>query len=129
MQNAEFIIKRSLNGRKYALTAAVISAGDDLCVLVTGGDSPHIGSVSISQPRPSLGHPWRSSATTSTFNFPGHMDDAVGNRFAAELATRLKKKVVVLCGIHIDHITQDEISLIKEMAEELLAQVHQNPDC
>lgn len=32
--------------------------GSDLCITICGGDSPHIGSVAIAEPRESLNRGW-----------------------------------------------------------------------
>ncbi len=103
-----------------ALKAQVLVVGDELCLIVSGGDTPHIGSVSIAVPRPSLSDPAKISATTSTYNFVGHMDDKIGNLFAEKLAAFLNKKIVVTCGIHVNNISEDQMVLVKSLAERLL---------
>jgi len=123
MNIREFYARRNLGSKEYTLAASVLMAGEDLCVVVTGGEMPHIGSVSISQPRPSMEVLSFVSATTSTFNFMGHKDDEIGNVFAASLASTLNRKAVVLCGIHIDQISQEELSMIRDMGKSLLADI------
>lgn len=61
------------------LTAEVIPMGDDLCVAVTGGDRPHLGSVALAVPHPGITDPDLPSATVSTLNLPAHRDDALAN--------------------------------------------------
>lgn len=103
-----------------ALQVTVNELGSDLCVFVTGGTSPHIGSVSMSVPRVSLNCAERTSATTSTYNFIGHKDDVISNLFSSSLAAALDKNVVALCGIHIDDIDMNSIELIQSLSQELL---------
>ena len=95
--------------------------GNDLCVIVTGGTTPHIGSVSMSTPRMSLDHTEKISSTTSTYNFIGHKDDIISNLFSSSLSAAFDENVVVLCGIHIDNINMDSIELIQSLSQELLA--------
>ena len=111
------------NSRNIIIEAQVIESGDDLCVVVAGGEEHHIGSVSISMPRPSLSNSEKISATTSTYNFEGHKDDFIGNKFSSELASKLNKKVVVACGIHIDNITEDQMSTVFSVSEKLLREI------
>lgn len=103
------------------LTAQAIPVGKDLCVLVTGG-AAHIGSVSMATPRPSLRDPAVMSATASTFCYPGHKDDRVGNLFAERLSATLGKKVVAVCGIHYDYLTAAQIEMVMALSAELLEQ-------
>jgi hypothetical protein len=107
---------------KVSLKAFTI--GEDLCVIVSGGDSPHIGAVTLSVPRPSLADSNNISATTSVLNLLGHKDDEAAKCVSHTLSSRLNKNVVVTCGIHVDNITASEIDiticLLKELTEMLL---------
>lgn len=111
------------NSRNIVIEARVIEAGDDLCIVVTGGQKQHIGSVSISIPRSSLENPEKLSATTSTYNFVSHKDDIIGNQFSKKIATALNKKTVVTCGIHLDDITEEQMSTVHMVSEKLLQDI------
>ena len=103
------------------LQVTIEHIGNDLCVIVTGGTDPHIGSVSMSVPRTSLDHTGKISSTTSTYNFIGHKDDMISNLFSSSLAAAFDENVVVMCGIHIDNINTNSINLIQSLSQELLA--------
>ena len=60
---------------RLTINMKVIAVGDDLCVIIAGGDSPHIGCVTLSVPRPSLRDESAVSETTSVLNLVGHKDD------------------------------------------------------
>lgn len=109
---------------RIKINIKAITIGEDLIVIISGGDSPHIGCVTLSTPRPSLSDARVISATTSVLNLLGHKDDEVGRYVSHELSSRLNKNVVVTCGIHIDNITSEEIkitiNLIKELTEILV---------
>jgi len=105
------------------IKARVLWAGTDLCVVVTGGSEPHIGSVSVAVPRESLRANGETSSTVSTFNYTAHMDDAVGNHFAHNLSAALYCRVVVTCGIHVDHTDSETIKMINEMSALLLGKL------
>lgn len=109
---------------RIKINMKAVVAGEDLCVIISGGDKPHIGCVTLSIPRPSLLDASKTSATTSTLNLIGHKDDEAAMYVSKTLASRLNKNVVVTCGIHIDNITPEEIkttiSLLKELTENLI---------
>lgn len=104
----------------YELRARAHFAGPDLWVLVTGGSDPHIGSVSVAVPRPSLQEGGLPSATVSTINITAHKDDAVGNCFAATLSSRFSCLVTVGCGIHFHKPKPEDLNRILVDAGELL---------
>lgn len=105
------------------LKAVVTACGDDLAIAVTGGERPHIGSVSVAVPRPSLTGSGEISATVSTFNVTGHLDNAIGDKFAKTLAAHFNCVCAVSCGVHIDGLDQDGIQSVLELSNELLDRV------
>lgn len=108
----------SKRGRiKVDLKAFII--GHDLCVIVSGGDAPHIGSVTLSIPRSSLADSNDNSATTSVLNMLGHKDDEAARYVSHTLSAKLNKNVVVTCGIHVDNITSEEINIVINLLKEL----------
>lgn len=104
----------------HSLEAKARFIGPDLWVAVTGGDSPHLGSVSVGIPRPSLTGDGSPSATVSTFNATGHKDDVVGNLFAQSLTSEFSCKTSVTCGIHFEHAASSDLARILEDADALL---------
>lgn len=97
--------------------------GQDLCVTMSGGDERHIGSVSLGIPRKSLDGDGKNSATVSTLNVVGHMDDAIGNLYAKRLATAFGCKVVVTCGVHFDSVDAVMLKGIQTSAVQLLTEL------
>ena len=91
--------------------------GKDLIVSVVGGDTPHIGSVAVAIPRPSLKDASRISATVSIFNLVGHKDDEIARPMALKLARELNRRVVVVLGVHLRKATQDDIRKLLENAK------------
>jgi hypothetical protein len=102
--------------------ATVESVGKDLCITVTGGTG-HIGSVSIALPRPSLNKTGENSATVSTFNVTGHLDNIIGDAFAKRMASKLNCRVAVICGIHFDDFGETAPAEIGETANLLLKDI------
>ncbi len=77
--------------------------GGDLLVVITGGRE-HIGSVSAAD----------SGTGVFSYAFPGHRDDVVSGRVSSFLSGELCCRVAVLCGIHYDNITREEITEVLE---------------
>ena len=93
--------------------------GNDLSVIIYGGDMPHIGCVTLSQPRPSIQNEGVISSTTSIINIIGHKDDVIARYVSEKLSSSLNKNVAVSCGIHVDNIKDCEIDAIIAMTKEL----------
>jgi len=112
---------------RYPIHAAALLIGEDLLVAMWGGTHPHIGAVSLAQPRPSIADPERTSATASVLTRLGHKDDEVAKMVSERLAASLAKNVVVTVGIHWNHLDQEGIEEIvancRELAETLSARV------
>ncbi|MDI3480682.1 MAG: hypothetical protein PWQ97_337 [Tepidanaerobacteraceae bacterium] len=114
----ETFFERYGEGR-YCLESVVTRSEGGINVYVGGGERPHIGTVVLSQPRPSLKCDVSISCTTSVINIPGHMDDAVAVPMAEEICKAMNQVVVVTCGIHIDNATNKEIDKIIRNGREL----------
>jgi hypothetical protein len=108
---------------RFKIQALVQKVGQDILVSMWGGTLPHIGAVGMATPRPSLRDPKKMSATSSTFTYVGHKEDAVVKRISELLASRLKTKVVVSAGIHWDDLTSREIAIIAKLTQKLSAQI------
>lgn len=102
-------------GKKIVFRGCYV--GPDLNVILTGGDSPHIGSVSIAAPGED------GVADVSDYVYPGHRDEVISSLFAGRLCSRLGCHVAVSCGIHYDHITRPQIDELVEKCRELLREI------
>jgi len=104
---------------RMKINLKAITIGEDLCVIISGGNRPHIGCVTLSVPRPSLSDASINSATTSVLNLLGHKDDEAARYVSHSLSSKLNKHVVVTCGIHVDNITSEEIKITIELIKRL----------
>lgn len=100
--------------------------GSDLCITICGGDSPHIGSVAIAEPRESLNGDGQPSATVSTFNFLGHKDNEVADALAYTVSSQLRCRVVVLCGIHYNYVNADLLIQIETLSRTIVEDIIRN---
>jgi hypothetical protein len=107
----------------YKVEAQVTLIGSDLLVALYGGSKPHIGSVAVALPRPSLKDKKQMSSTSSVYNFLGHKDYVIAQRVAELLSSRLNKNVVVVAGIHIDGISKKGIAKVLENCDKLAQKI------
>lgn len=101
-----------------ALDVTLEHLGTQLVVCVSGGSAPHIGSITLASPRPSLTGAG-TSATSSVLNLPGHKDEAIGRPLAELLAARLDTTVCCICGIHIDDATPEDIASCETLGHDI----------
>jgi len=106
---------------RVTLEAVPVPMGNDLCLVITGGDRPHLGAVALAQARPSLEDSSKVSASTSVLTVLGHKEDILARNAAQCLAAGLNRTVAVCCGIHVDAISPDELRFVEEAIERLCA--------
>ena len=104
----------------HDIEARVQRIGEDLLVAVWGGEKPHIGAVSVAQPRPSLRNPKATSATASVICLLGHKEDDLAKAVSEVLAAALNTRVVVTAGIHWDRIEKRGIEKVLENSKTLV---------
>lgn len=102
------------------ITLTAVPMGRDWTIVITGGDGPHLGAAALGIPRPSLENPEKTSASVSVLTVTGHRDDEIARAAAHLLASRLGRKALVTCGIHLDDINYDELLQVGEIANGLL---------
>lgn len=113
----------SFGSPPYKVEAQVTFIGSDLLVAIYGGSKPHIGSVAVALPRPSLKDKKQMSSTSSVYNFLGHKDYVIAQRVAEQLSSRLSKNIVVAAGVHIDGISKKGIAKVIENCDKLAQKI------
>ena len=117
------------NGEIFSLESTVesvpllmygISLGADLCIVLSGGDKPHIGAVTLSQAHPSLKGDGTVSSTSSVIAIPKHKEGELLQKISDEAARRINCNVVVCGGIHVADATSQLIELICAEAQNML---------
>ena len=98
----------------------IFPVGEDLSVLLYGGDKPHIGCTVLAVPRLSLSGDGSVSCTSSVINLTGHKDEQIC-RYAAETLCK-KYQAAVSCtgGFHVDGITSGQIRELMEKLDVIL---------
>ncbi|WP_455652171.1 prenylated flavin chaperone LpdD [Phascolarctobacterium sp.] len=113
----------SLGAEAYLLEAVAVRCGDDLTVVIGGGEKQHIGAVAVGVPRPSLKDKNVVSSSASVLCLTGHKEDLLARSAALELAKLLGHTVTVTVGLHIDDAPAAAITLLEENFQELLRQI------
>lgn len=111
------LIERS-EGR-IVLKFQAVAMGTDLCLVISGGDRPHLGAVAVALVRESLDSPGRTASTVSNITLPGHKEDELARRIAARVAAAVSANVAVCCGIHLDRISPAQIERIVTLCDEM----------
>ena len=88
--------------------------GDDICLCIGGGESPHIGAAALAVPRDSLRGSGESSASASVLCVTGHKEDELARETALRFAAKLGGRVLVSAGLHIDRAGGRDIALLLE---------------
>ncbi len=101
-------IKRT-KGR-VGLKLNAIHLGEDLCIIITGGDRPHLGAVTVGS----------KDVEASTFCFPNHKEDHITKVLYELFTASFDKNVVLCCGIHVDNIMKSEIDTISALCTEMI---------
>ena len=112
-------VRSSVGDGIFKVIAEVKIIGDDLMISVWGGTKPHIGSISVSVPRPGLQDKTIMSATSSIINLIGHKDEVVARKFSEQLAAKFNKNAIATAGIHIDDIKENQINILMQNMTDL----------
>jgi hypothetical protein len=109
---------------KHRVHAAVQFIGTDILLSIWGGSAPHIGSVAITQPRPSQQQSLKkTSCTSSVYNFTGHKDEAVARGCAEKIAVASNRNAIAVAGIHIDNAAPADIAAILKNVDAVCAAI------
>lgn len=107
---------------RITIDLTAIRMGGDLCVMLTGGDRPHLGVVTVAA----------EDMDAQTFAFGTHKERFVTEPFAEVLRHTFNGHFVICCGIHVDQITKPEIDQVKvlsmALANDLCVQLNERGD-
>lgn len=98
----------------YSIKATVTVIGKDLLIALTGGDTPHIGTVT-----------WLGTAGTSdSARFPSHhgrfhKDDVLSEALLKQIKPAIPGTCVITAGIHVNGIRNEQIQASFVMVEEI----------
>lgn len=113
----------SLGTGEYLLEATAVRCGDDLTVVIGGGERQHIGAVAVGVPRPSLQNANMVSSSASVICLTAHKEDMLARSAALLLARLTEHTVTVTVGLHIDDASVEAIAVLEKNFKELLEQI------
>jgi len=96
------------------MTAKIEVIGKDLFIAVTGGDNPHIGTVTT----------MTKNTEMQTIRYPSHdgrfhKDDVLAIRIGKIIQSNLPGSCTITAGIHVNHISKKQIMVSSAMAQDL----------
>ncbi len=104
------MIELVIREARVHLRLRALFMGQDMCILLDGGQKPHIGAIS------STSH----SQEAFTYSLPKHKEEQLAAQVTQSLHSTFNVTVVCLCGIHIPSITREEIDLVQRLSMELV---------
>ena len=104
-------LTKTLFGKEIGCCVTRLDEG--IHVLLVGGDKSHIGAISIAQ----------ADGTVETKVFPGHKEQFISEPWAKQLAQTLGEPATVVCGIHYDHATGEQIQEILRLTDAFLNRI------
>jgi hypothetical protein len=93
---------------RYGVILEHYQIGRDRLIIIKGGEEEHIGSATLIERGDYL----------HTISKRGHRDDIVSERMAKIIYDNIEEDILVICGIHIDDATKDEIDILVNNAQE-----------
>ena len=94
------------NGR-YTVRLKSYNVGKDILIVITGGEEDHIGSATLIEKKDHL----------QTIIKKGHQDHVISERMANIIYDTIGKDLLVVCGIHIDDASKEEIDILIRNAQ------------
>ena len=92
---------------RYTVRLESHNIGKDMLIVITGGEEDHIGSATLIEKR---GH-------LQTMIKKGHQDHVVSEKMANIIYDTIGKDLLVVCGIHIDDASKEEIDILVDNAQ------------
>jgi glutamine amidotransferase-like uncharacterized protein len=93
---------------RYTVKLESYNVGKDMLIVITGGEEDHIGSATLIEAK---GH-------LQTMIKKGHQDHVVSEKMANIIYDTIGKDLLVVCGIHIDDASKEEIDILVNNAQE-----------
>ncbi len=97
---------------RYTVRFKSYKIGKDRLVVITGGEEEHIGSATLIESKDHM----------QTMIKKGHKDHIVSEKMANIIYDKIGKDLLVICGIHIEDASKEEIDILVHNAKECVEQ-------
>ncbi len=101
------------SGRHLVILEALTTAGNGWTVRITGGDRPHVGAVAMAVPSLNAAT-GEETCDVSVLTGPGHKDRFLAEKVADYLCRQTGEIISVTAGVHVDHASKEDLSLLVE---------------
>ncbi len=101
-----------IKSKNIKLKAKFSKVGDDILLIITGGDKPHIGACVLTN---------QTQSKSIAYKF--HKDDIALNLMALKLKKHTRKNICIIGGIHVDNITPKQIKQVLKMTKQLTKKI------
>lgn len=101
------------------MTAWIRLVGEDVVVVVGGGERPHVGCVVLAQPHPSPRSDDGWSASCSVLTISPHKEEPIARAVATRVAAVCGRVAVVTAGVHDDNLDRAGIEVYLKLGERL----------
>jgi hypothetical protein len=109
-----FCLRRELFDKR--ITAYVTPLDEGIHVLLVGGDTRHVGAVSLAQ----------NGKLLQTVSYPTHKEQVIAEKWAIALSQKSCADVTVACGIHYDDLSREGIAAVVAQTDRMLADILQH---
>ena len=92
---------------RYRVRLESYAIGKDRLVILTGGEEEHIGSATLVEAKSHL----------QTMIKRGHQDHVISEKTANMIYDKMGEDLLVICGIHIDDASTEEIDILVHNAQ------------
>ena len=96
---------------RYTVRLESYNVGKDMLIVIRGGEEDHIGSATLIEER---GH-------LQTIIKKGHQDHVVSEKMANIIYDTIGEDLLVVCGIHINNASKEEIDILVSNAQECVS--------
>lgn len=107
------MIKISRKVNRIEVNLVTFPMGKDLCVILTGGDTPHLGAITAGS----------QSLSPQTIVFDTHKENFVTEMAANMLRREHEGNFIICCGIHLDNIEKKEICVVMDLCNEMIIEL------
>lgn len=94
---------------KHKVWLISFNLGDELLIIIGGGEKPHMGGISICTGTPPI-----------SISLPNHKDYLISHNAAWKIHRKYNRNVIVICGIHIDNATKEDIEILLRNSEKCI---------
>ena len=92
---------------RYSVRLESYNIGKDMLIVITGGEEDHIGAASLIEEKDHV----------QTIIKKGHQDHVISEKMANIIYDTIGKDLLVVCGIHIDDASKEEIDILMDNAQ------------